>query len=258
MQIHNEGVKQTRRLTTILKITLLAIFPLLTMVSCKDDDPCPEGDPAIVGAKCNDGFASNDTGSGACATHGGVDRWICDESELTSAFIHGTITIQNAQLWETWKDSGEVQLSIFPAFSLGPPAGWGEIPDNFFGPGIPGGTFALGAPVNSQDPFVIPFTPGATQFNYTIELDPGTYSALALGFRHDLITDPSKRTATLGVHWGNPTQVSHGIVLKMVIQGQTVTLFNEPAPSVIILEKGDDVQIDFTADFAFVNEWYYQ
>ena len=240
-----------RILSFLLMITFISVF-----ISCKKDEPCAAGDPAIVGAKCNDGFASNNSGPGACASHGGVDRWICDESELTTASITGTITILNADIWQTWKDSGEVQLSLFPAFSLNPPAGWGDIPDNFFGPGVPGGRFALGAPVNSQDPFVIPFSQGTTQFNYVIELDPGTYSALALGFRHDHITDPSRRTATLGVHWGNPTQVSHGIVLKMVIQGQVVTLFDEPAPSVIVLEKGDEVDIDFTVDFAFVNEWF--
>lgn len=198
------------------KITLLALFPLLTMMSCKDEPVQPD-----------------------------------------TATISGTITIQNAQVWDTWKDSGEVQLSIFPAFTLNPPAGWGDIPDNFFGPGVPGGRFAIGAPFNAQNPLVLNYSPGATQYQYTMEVDPGTYSALALGLRHNTITDPSKRTATIGVHWDNPTQVSHGVVIKADVGGgQIVTFFNEPAPSTITVEKGDERTINFTVDFAFVNQWF--
>lgn len=177
-----------------------------------------------------------------------------DPAKPDTATISGTITIENAAIWDTWKDSGEVQLTLFPEFSLNPPAGWGEVPDNFFGPGVPGGTFALGAPVNAQDPLVLEYSPGATQYNYTITLDPGTYSALALGFRHVRITDPTLRTATLGVHWSNPNDVSHGIVIRPAIGAPAI--FDEPAPSVITLEAGDEVTIDFKADFGFVNLWY--
>ena len=46
-----------------------------------------------------------------------------DEVKPTTARIHGIITIENAAVWDTWKDSGEVQLTIFPEFSLNPPAG---------------------------------------------------------------------------------------------------------------------------------------
>lgn len=248
-----------RILSFSLKITLLALLPVLFIMGCKKDDPpCSEGDPAIVGAECNNGIITNNTTSNACSFHGGVDHWICDASLIQYATISGTVTIDNADLWATWKDSGEVQLTIFPAFSLNPPAGWGDIPDGFFGPGVPGGRFALGAPYNSQNPIVVNYSPGIAGFTYTMEVDPGTYSALALGFRHNLITDPSLRTATLGVHWGNPNTTSHGIVLKVDVGGgNIVTLFNDPAPSIITLAKGDDIQINFKADFDFVNQWYH-
>jgi hypothetical protein len=205
-----------RILSFSLKITLLALMPLLCMNSCKDDDAKPD-----------------------------------------TAKISGTITIENAQIWEMWKDSGEVQLTIFPKFVAAVPpagAGWGEVPDGFFGPGVPGGRFALGAPVNAQNPIILEYQPGVTQYNYSITLDPGEYSALALGFRHDNIIDPTKRTATLGVHFGNPNEVSHGIVIRPAIGAPNI--FNEPAPSTIILEKGDDVTINFRADFGIIPLWY--
>lgn len=206
-----------RILSFSLKITLLALMPLLCMNSCKDDDAEPD-----------------------------------------TAKISGTITIENAQIWEMWKDSGEVQLSIFPEFVAAVPpagAGWGDVPDGLFGPGVPGGRFALGAPSNAQNPTILTYTQGTTlQYDYTLEVDPGTYSALAVGFRHDNITDPSRRTATLGVHFDNPNDVSYGIVIRPAIGAPNI--FNEPAPSTIILEKGDDVTINFKADFAIVPLWY--
>lgn len=205
-----------RILSFSLKITLLALMPVLTFTSCDDNEP-------------------------------------------DTATISGTVTIQNADEWATWQDSGEVQLTIFPEFvPAAPPAGagWGDIPENLLYPGFPGGRFALGAPYNTQDPIIFTYVPGKTQYDYELEVDPGTYSALAVGFRHDDITDPSLRTATLGVHWDNPTVVSHGIVIKAVIGGQTVTLFNEPAPVPITVEAGDDVTINFTVDFDFVNQWF--
>ncbi len=204
-----------RILSFSLKITLLALMPLLCMNSCKDDDPEPD-----------------------------------------TAKISGTITIENAQIWEQWKDSGEVQLTLFPAFDLDPfpGAGWGEVPDHYYGTGVPGGRFALGAPVNAQNPIVLEYQPGVTQYNYTITLDPGEYSALALGFRHDNITDPTRRTATLGVHFDNPNDVSYGIVIRPAIGAPNI--FNEPAPTTIILEKGDDKTINFKADFGIVPLWY--
>ncbi len=248
-----------RILSFSLKIALFALIPFLAMTSCKDEPPpCSTGDPAIVGAQCVNGTISNGTGSDACSFHGGVDHWICDASLLQNATISGTINIDNANLWATWKDSGVVEITIFPAFSLNPPAGWGDIPDNFFGPGVPGGRFALGAPYNSQNPIVLNYTPGVTGFTYSMEVEPGTYSALAIGFRNNRIVDPSKKTATLGVAWDHPDSTSHGIVLKVDVGGGNImTIFNDPAPSVITLAKGDDVQINFKADFAFVNQWYH-
>ncbi|MEP6646761.1 MAG: hypothetical protein ABJC12_06710, partial [Saprospiraceae bacterium] len=150
----------------------------------------------------------------------------CKDEAVTpnTATISGTVTIENTDLWATWKDSGVVELVIFPAFSLNPPAGWGDIPDDFFGPGVPGGRYALGAPYNAQDPIVVGYSPNVSGFKYNITVDPGTYSAVALGFRHNRITDPSKKTATLGVYWDHPNEVSHGIVLKVDVGGgQIVT-----------------------------------
>lgn len=208
-----------RILSFSLKIMLLLLAPVVMMTSCKDDEPTPD-----------------------------------------TATIHGTITIDNAPLWATWQDSGEVQLTIFPAFvDAAPPAGagWGAISPNILYPGFPGGTFALGAPYNSQNPLVLTYVPGQTEYHYELEVDPGTYSALALGFRHDGVSDPSLKTATLGVHWNTPATVSHGIVIKADIGGgQIITIFDYPAPSTITVAKGDNVEINFKADFAFVTQWY--
>ena len=206
-----------RILSFSLKIMLLLVAPVLMMTSCKDDEPTPD-----------------------------------------TAKIHGTITLENAELWDTWKDSDEVQLTIFPEFSLNPPAGWGAVPADFLYPGFPGGTFALGAPYNSQNPLVINYQPGTTSIDYEISnIDPGTYSALAIGLRHNTITDPSLRTATLGVHWGNPNTTSHGIVIKVDVGGgQIVTVFDEPAPSTITLAKGDNKEINFKADFSILPLWF--
>ena len=174
----------------------------------------------------------------------------------TTGIIKGTITLLNTDVWTEFQDSGEVQLTIFPEFSLDPPAGWGEVPDGLFGPNVPGGTYALGAPYNAQNPTIFQYAEGATGGTYELEVDPGTYSALALGFRHNFINDPSLRTATLGVHWDNPGTVSHGIVIKANIAGNVVTLFDFPSPAPITVKAGDELTIDFTADFGFIEDWY--
>lgn len=180
----------------------------------------------------------------------------CDKDEAKTTRVHGTITIENAAEWATWQDSGEVQLTVFPEFSLDPLAGWGAVPDNFFGPGVLGGTYAVGAPYNSQNPLVLDYVPGKTEYHYELELEPGTYSALALGFRHDLVTDPSKKTATLGVHWGQPDSVSHGIVIRIKAGGAVIPVFNYPAPLTFTIAEGEQKEINFKADFDFVNQWY--
>ena len=148
-------------------------------------------------------------------------------------------------------------MTIFPAFSLNPPAGWGEVPDGTFGPGVPGGTFAIGAPFNSQNPVIFEYEPGKTEYEFEIEVDPGTYSALAVGFRHDFVNDPSLRTATLGVHHDNSNEVSHGVVIKVDVGGgNIVPVFNYPAPSTFTVADGETFELNFLADFGFVNDWY--
>ena len=180
-----------------------------------------------------------------------------DDIPPDTAIIKGTVTIENIDVWATWQDSGEVQLTIFPEFSLSPPSGWGEVPDGTFGPGVPGGTFALGAPFNSQNPIVLTYEAGKTKYDYEMEVDPGTYSAIALGFRHNSITDPSLRTATLGVHHNNPNAVSHGVVVKADVGGgNIVTFFDYPEPTTFTVDDGEEMKINFTADFGFVLDWY--
>ena len=181
----------------------------------------------------------------------------CKDKESKTTKVYGTITMDNADTWATWVDSGVVELTIFPKFSLDPLAGWGEIPDNFFGPGALGGTFAVGAPYNSQNPVIFTYSAGKNSFEYEIELEPGTYSALALGFRHNYISDPTLKSATLGVHFDKPGEVSHGIVIKVPgPNGSVIPIFNYPAPSTIEIAAGEQKQINFKADFNFVKQWY--
>jgi len=182
----------------------------------------------------------------------------CGEDEVpVQERIFGTVTIENTNTWKTWADSGEVQITLFPEFSLDPLAGWGEIPDNTFGPGVLGGTFAVGAPYNSQNPVVLTFEEGKTSYDYEIEVEPGTYSALAIGLRHNFIQDPSLKTATLGVNWNKPNEVSHGVVIKVNVGGgNIIKVFDYPAPAEITIGEGEEKEINFKADFDFVNSWY--
>jgi hypothetical protein len=180
----------------------------------------------------------------------------CDKDEPEVTKIFGTVTIDNASLWSTWADSGEVQLTVFPKFTLDPLAGWGSVPDNFFGPNVPGGTFAVGAPYNSQNPLVIKYVPGKTTYSYELEVEPGTYSAVALGFRHNRIVDATKKTATLGVYWNNPTTVSHGVVIKVKTPGGIIPVYNYPPPVSFDVAAGEKKELNFKADFNFVKSWY--
>jgi hypothetical protein len=180
----------------------------------------------------------------------------CKDDEPKTTKVYGTITIDNVDLWETWQDSGVLEVTIFPAFSLDPLAGWGTIPDGTFGPGSLGGTYAVGAPYNSQNPVILEYKAGQNKYDYEIEVEPGTYSALAIGFRHDGVSDPSLKTATLGCHWGNEAAVSHGIVIKIQAGPSVMTIFDEPAPSTIEIKAEEQLELNFKADFAFVNEWY--
>lgn len=181
----------------------------------------------------------------------------CKEDAPTMTKVYGTVTIDNAATWASWVDSGDVELTIFPAFSLDPLAGWGAVPDNFFGPGALGGTYAVGAPYNSQNPVIFNYAAGKATFDYEIEVEPGTYSALALGFRHKYITDPTLKSATLGVYWDNPDQVSHGIVIRVPgPNGSVIPVFNYPAPLTFSIAEGEEKEINFKADFDFVKMWY--
>ncbi len=179
-----------------------------------------------------------------------------DEPEPDTATIHGTISLDHSELWSTWKDSGVVELTIFPEFTLNPPAGWGDIPVDGLYPGFPGGRFPIGAPSNASDPFIINVVPGQTEYHYELKVKPGIYSALAVGFRHNLITDPAKKSATLGVAWGHSTELSHGLLIKLDAGGgQFITIIDDPAPIGFNLEKGDKLEVNFKADLGFVQVW---
>ena len=177
-----------------------------------------------------------------------------DDPQTTK--VYGTITIENTDTWASWVDSGEVQLTLFPEFSLDPLAGWGAVPDNFFGPGVLGGTYAVGAPYNSQNPVILEYVPGKTKYDYEIEVEPGTYSALALGFRHDFVNDPTRKSATLGVYWGNDIVVSHGIVIRINAGGTVIPIFDYDPPATFEVKAGEQKELNFIADFDFVNDWY--
>ncbi len=62
------------------------------------------------------------------------------------------------------------------------------------------------------------------------------------------MTDPSLKTATLGVHWNTPGTVSHGVVIA--------PFFNYPAPVSFDIAAGEEKEINFKADFGFVTTWY--
>jgi hypothetical protein len=180
----------------------------------------------------------------------------CNEDEPKTTKIYGKITIENSDVWALFKDKGQVQVTVFPAFSLNPAAGWGEVPDNFFGPGVLGGTFAIGAPYNSQNPVILTYVPGQKEYEYEIELEAGTYSAVAVGFRKDDVTNQSCKTATLGVHHNKPETVSHGVVIKVNAGGTAIKVMDYPAPATFSIKAEEQKEINFKADFAFVNIWY--
>ncbi len=177
-----------------------------------------------------------------------------DKPKVTK--VYGTITIENAELWQSWVDSGEMQVTIFPKFSLDPPAGWGEIPAGVLSPTHPGAVLPLGAPYNAQNPLVLQYEPGKTKYDYEIEVEAGTYSALAIGFSHKYVSDPRSKVATIGVYWDHENEVSHGIVIKVNQGGTIVPIYNYPPPVPIEIKAGEQKEINFKADFAFVDQWF--
>lgn len=165
----------------------------------------------------------------------------CDDDKPDTAIIHGTITFKNISFWSqsgdvASADSGVVEVVIFP--------------DSVWKAG-PNGTFAYGAPENAQNPFILNINSTDSTYEYEIEVKPGTYSALAVGFRTNRAYAADKKTATMGVHWDHADSVSYGFSIPM-------TPFNYPAPAAIVLNKGDNVQIDFKADYKFVQTWFNQ
>ncbi len=158
-----------------------------------------------------------------------VVSFACDSADINSsefATVSGTITFKNVA---SWPDSGEVQVTVFPENV------WTQ-----FG--------AMGPPQNPNDPVILTKTAN-TEYAFTIEgLPGGNYSALAVGWRRPNAQNypAEKRTATLGVYWLNSDSVSVGLN----IPGSP---FNDPAPAVIAVTKGQVVKdLNFAADFAYV------
>ncbi len=166
----------------------------------------------------------------------------CDDDKPNTATIHGTITFKNLY---TWTQSGSVSS-----------ADSGVVEIVIFGDSVwaasPGGTYAQGAPYNANDPIILDMNPADSTYEYSIEVEPGTYSALAVGFRttsRGYSSASGKKTATLGVHWEHPDSVSYGFAF-------TGAPMSYPPPSPITVEKGDNLEINFRADYKFAATWY--
>ena len=173
-----------------------------------------------------------------------------------AAIFTGVITVEGNDVWREWQGRGDVEVNVFPEFSIDPPEGWGPVPDTAYGPDFIGGTFAVGLPVTSG--IELDFSEGQTDFGYTFTLnnmeEPVTFSALAVAFVHDSIEDTQLRTCPLGVFWANPDSVSHGVVIKPGIGEDPI--HDYPAPATFTIRPGEFLEIDFKADFSFVEEWY--
>lgn len=165
----------------------------------------------------------------------------CDNNKPDTATIHGTISFKNVSAWKASgtlsiadEDSGVVEVTIF-GDSIWTLSGGVRAPIN--------------APFNAQNPVILSRVAGDSTYEYSIEVDPGTYSALAVGFRTNRSYNSTKKSATLGVYWNQPDSVSSGLLIPMAL--------NDPAPSAITVAKGDDVTLDIKADFGFVNTWFF-
>ena len=173
-----------------------------------------------------------------------------------AAIFTGVITMENIDVWREWQGLGDVHVNVFPEFSIDPPMGWGPVPDGAYAPDFVGGTFAVGLPVSN--PIELDFSEGQTEFGYTFTLNnmegPVTFSALAVAFVHDTITDTQLRTAPLGVWWANRDSVSHGVVIKPAIGADPI--HDYPAPASFTINPGEFLELDFKADFGFVEDWY--
>lgn len=170
-----------------------------------------------------------------------------DDKKPTTATIKGTVTFKNVSVWKASgsftkadEDSGEVEVTIFA--------------DSVWKNG-PGGRVPYGAPYNANNPVVFTRAAGDSTYQYEIEVEPGTYSALAVGFRTNRAVSSDKKTATLGVHWGMPDSVSHGIYIAPALP--YFPGYDYPAPAAITVEAGDELTLNFKADFGFVNSWFH-
>lgn len=167
----------------------------------------------------------------------------CDDDKPNTATVHGTITFRNVDVWKASgthtkadEDSGIVEVTIFED-GVWAEAGGVRVPMN--------------APFNAQNPVIFTRVAGDSTYEYSIEVEPGTYSALAVGFRTNRNVPADQKTATLGVYWNNANQVSSGLLLPFPPLN-----LNDPAPAAITVAKGDHVELNFVANFGFVNQWF--
>ncbi len=149
-----------------------------------------------------------------------------DDNGVTSEFatVSGTVIFDNVQLWP---DSGVVQITIWP-----------ENVWTSFGP--------QGPPQNPNNPVTLVRNGNQTRYDYKIEgLPAGTYSAIAVGWRHpDESLPAERRSAVLGVYIGNTNEVSTGLE----IPGSP---FQDRLPMTVTLSKGENkTGLDIRADFA--------
>lgn len=142
------------------------------------------------------------------------------------ATVSGTITFENTSMWP---DSGEVEVTIWPQ------GVW-----TAFGP--------TGPPQNPNNPFMVTKVQGKTEYTYTIDgLPEGTYSAIAVGWRHPDEDLPAQcRSVVLGVYLANTDTVSTGLVIPG-------TAFQGPLPDSVLVAKGQTVNnLDIKADFGII------
>ncbi len=163
----------------------------------------------------------------------------CDDNP-DKATVHGTITFKNVSVWKPSGsltkadvDSGLVEVTIF-ADSVWKNVGGVRVP--------------YGAPSNANNPVILTRVANDSTYEYSIDVEPGIYSALAVGFRTNRNVTADKKTATLGVYFGYPDSVSSGLLIPPFL--------NNPAPLPITVKKGEEKHINFKADFGFVNQWF--
>jgi hypothetical protein len=128
------------------------------------------------------------------ATLGGCSD---DESPAgpTTGSVAGKVTFQG-----TWPATGDIQVSIYS--NLSPPY----------------------IPMGPPDAFTNPIVPGS-EYNYTIAgLDPGTYTAIYVGWRDPTAPPGPGSNALLGMYWIHADSVGIGSMGAPVVPPTSVSI----------------------------------